>query len=99
MNSAFLTSRLGKGWSVDTLEKTRRFFLTFSNSATPQRILPEGENSATMQRKNDALVELTLPKEANIYAQQYALCLPDKALLQQKLREWIAEFKGKEDNP
>jgi predicted nuclease of restriction endonuclease-like (RecB) superfamily len=51
------------------------------------------------ERKNDALVELTLPKEANIYAQQYALCLPDKALLQQKLREWIAEFKGKEDNP
>ena len=52
-----------------------------------------------LKRKNDALVELTLPQEANIYAQQYALCLPDKALLQQKLREWIAEFKGKEDNP
>ena len=49
------------------------------------------------ERKNDALVELTLPKDANIYAQQYALCLPDKALLQQKLREWIAEFKQKED--
>ena len=48
------------------------------------------------ERKNDALVELTLPKDANIYAQQYALCLPDKALLQQKLREWIAEFR-KED--
>lgn len=49
------------------------------------------------ERKNDALVELTLSKDANIYAQQYALCLPDKALLQQKLREWIAEFKEKED--
>ena len=49
------------------------------------------------ERKNDALVELTLPKDANIYAQQYALCLPDKALLQQKLHEWIAEFKEKED--
>ena len=49
------------------------------------------------ERKNDALVELTLPKDANIYAQQYALCLPDKALLQQKLREWITEFKNKED--
>ncbi|MCR5315253.1 MAG: PDDEXK nuclease domain-containing protein [Bacteroidaceae bacterium] len=48
------------------------------------------------ERKNDALVELTLPKDTNIYAQQYALCLPDKALLQQKLREWIAEFKEKE---
>lgn len=42
--------------------------------------------------KNDALVELTLPQDANIYAQQYALCLPDKALLQQKLREWIEEY-------
>ena len=49
------------------------------------------------ERKNDALVELTLPKDANIYAQQYALCLPDKALLQQKLREWIEEYKQKED--
>ena len=27
-----LTSSLGKGWSVDTLEKTRRFFLTFSKA-------------------------------------------------------------------
>ena len=35
--SARLTASLGKGWSVDTLEKTRRFFLTFSKSATPQR--------------------------------------------------------------
>ena len=50
------------------------------------------------ERKNDALVELTLPKDANIYAQQYALCLPDKTLLQQKLREWIAEFKNQEDD-
>ena len=49
------------------------------------------------ERKNDALVELTLPKDANIYAQQYALCLPDKYLLQQKLHEWIAEFKENED--
>ena len=48
------------------------------------------------ERKNDALVELTLPQDANIYAQQYALCLPDKELLQQKLREWIEEFRKDE---
>lgn len=48
------------------------------------------------ERKNDALVELTLPQDANIYAQQYALCLPDKVLLQQKLREWIDEFRKEE---
>lgn len=48
------------------------------------------------ERKNDALVELTLPEDTNVYAQQYALCLPDKVLLQQKLREWIEEYR-KED--
>lgn len=45
------------------------------------------------ETKNDALVELTLPKDANIYAQQYALCLPQKEELQAKLREWIEEYK------
>ena len=30
------------------------------------------------KEKKDALVELTLPKDSNIYAQQYALYLPDK---------------------
>lgn len=44
------------------------------------------------QEKNDALVELTLPKDANIYASQYSLYLPDKALLQRKLQEWINDF-------
>jgi hypothetical protein len=34
-----------------------------------------------------------LPKNANIYATQYQLYLPDKDLLQTKVREWIAEFK------
>lgn len=43
------------------------------------------------KEKNDALVELTLPEDANIYARQYMLCLPDKEVLQAKLREWILE--------
>ena len=43
------------------------------------------------KEKKDALVELTLPKDSNIYAQQYALYLPDKNVLQAKLKEWIAE--------
>ena len=46
--------------------------------------------------KRDSLVELTLPKEANIYAAEYALYLPDKKELQQKLKEWTEEFE--EDN-
>lgn len=49
------------------------------------------------ERKNDALVELTLPKDANIYASAYQLYLPDKALLQAKVREWIAEFEEQND--
>ena len=43
------------------------------------------------KEKKDALVELTLPKNSNIYAQQYALYLPDKKLLQAKLQEWLEE--------
>ena len=45
------------------------------------------------REKNDALVELTLPKDANIYASAYQLYLPDKALLQAKVKEWIDEFE------
>ncbi len=44
------------------------------------------------QEKNDALVELTLPEDANIYATEYALYLPDKKELRQKLQEWTEEF-------
>lgn len=43
--------------------------------------------------KNDAMVELTLPKDSNIYASQYKLYLPDKQELQKKLQEWIDELE------
>lgn len=45
------------------------------------------------ESKKDSLVELTLPKDANIYATAYQLYLPDKALLQAKVKEWIKEYK------
>lgn len=48
--------------------------------------------------KKDALVELTLPKDTNIYAAEYSLYLPDKALLQAKLNEWTEEFEENELN-
>lgn len=41
--------------------------------------------------KNDALVELTLPEDANVYASQYQLYLPSKEELQQKLCDWSAD--------
>jgi hypothetical protein len=43
--------------------------------------------------KKDAIVELTLPKDANIHAREYQLYLPAKALLRKKLIEWTREAK------
>ncbi len=43
------------------------------------------------KENNDALVETTLPQDANIYASEYKLYLTDKKLLQDKLRQWIEE--------
>jgi len=45
------------------------------------------------KEKNDSVVELTLPTDSNIYASEYSLYLPDKALLQRKLSEWTKEFE------
>jgi hypothetical protein len=45
------------------------------------------------REKNDSIVELTLPEDSNIYASEYSLYLPDKALLQRKLAEWTADFE------
>ncbi len=41
------------------------------------------------KRKNEALVEITLPKDANIHAREYQLYLPSKDELRQKLMEWV----------
>jgi len=45
------------------------------------------------KEKDANIVELTLPENANIYASEYSLYLPDKTLLQQKLVEWAQEFE------
>ena len=49
------------------------------------------------KKKSDTIVELTLPKDANIYATEYSLYLPEKQLLQRKLAEWIEEFDNQKD--
>lgn len=46
------------------------------------------------KRKNDALVELTLPQDANIFASKYQLYLPSKEELQQQIQEAEQEFNG-----
>jgi predicted nuclease of restriction endonuclease-like (RecB) superfamily len=43
------------------------------------------------KKKNSALVEITLPKDANIHAREYQLYLPSKEQLQRKLLEWIGD--------
>jgi predicted nuclease of restriction endonuclease-like (RecB) superfamily len=50
------------------------------------------------KRKHEALVEITLPKDANIHAREYQLYLPSKEELQQKLQEWAADV-GDVDMP
>ncbi|MDR1274773.1 MAG: PDDEXK nuclease domain-containing protein [Candidatus Accumulibacter sp.] len=44
-------------------------------------------------KKNDNIVELTLPEDSKIYASAYSLYLPDKSLLRRKLAEWVEEFE------
>ena len=55
----------------------------------------EGENPTVgillCKGTDEALVQLTLPEDAHIYAREYKLYLPDKKLLQQKLNEWLEE--------
>ncbi|RJQ13798.1 MAG: DUF1016 domain-containing protein [Nitrospiraceae bacterium] len=43
------------------------------------------------KKKRDALVELTLPKDAGIHAKEYQLYLPSKEDLKQRLMEWARE--------
>lgn len=50
------------------------------------------------KEKNDAVVQMTLPENSNIFATEYSLYLPDKKMLQRKLEEWIAEETGGEDD-
>ncbi|MCQ8129344.1 PDDEXK nuclease domain-containing protein [Methylomonas rivi] len=49
------------------------------------------------KKKHDALVEITLPKDANIHAREYSLYLPDKELLRRKLAEWGENIEDERD--
>lgn len=59
----------------------------------------EGENPTIgillCKKSDEALVDLTLPEDANIYAKEYKLYLPDKKILQRKLKEWLDEEQDK----
>ena len=47
------------------------------------------------KKKHDALVTITLPKNANIHAREYRLYLPSKEELRRKLVEWAEEQEAK----
>ncbi len=48
------------------------------------------------RKKREALVEITLPKDANIHAKEYQLYLPSKEELKRKLLDWTS-WKGADD--
>ena len=151
--SSVLKAKIGRGFSVDALERMRRFYLLYGHilsenpaqekSATLLRIsgdraisatalrklsdplmeLPEIVQTLSAQlvnfdryvktddelptigivlcgRKNDAVVELTLPEEANIYASKYQLYLPSKQELVAQLESIQRElnYRGDEED-
>jgi predicted nuclease of restriction endonuclease-like (RecB) superfamily len=55
----------------------------------------KGENATVgivlCKKKNEALVEITLPADANIHAKEYRLYLPSKEELRVKLEEWVGQ--------
>lgn len=59
------------------------------------RLPEEGSTIGVLlcQQKKDAIVELTLPRDANIHAREYELYLPSKELLKAKLLEWTREVE------
>lgn len=63
-----------------------------------QYVRTEAENHTIgivlCKKKNSALVEITLPKDANIHAREYQLYLASKEQPQRKLLEWVGEQIG-----
>jgi predicted nuclease of restriction endonuclease-like (RecB) superfamily len=59
-----------------------------------RHVKTEAENATIgivlCKKKHQALVEITLPKDANIHAREYQLYLPGKEELRRKLEEWTA---------
>ena len=97
-----LCLKYGEGWSYSNLRQIRQFYLAYANltdgACQIQFDLSWSHYLILMRIENhDALVELTLPKDANIYASAYQLYLPNKALLQAKVKEWIEEFEENEE--
>lgn len=92
--SRALTEKYGRGSSVGNLENMRKFYLAYRDRIS--ETLFRKFSVLLCSEKNDNMVALALPKNANIYASKYELYLPDKKLLQEKLKQWIEEETGGE---
>lgn len=93
--SRALTEKYGRGISVDNLENMRKLYLAYKDRIS--EMLFRKFAVLLCSEKNDNVVALTLPENANIYASKYELYLPDKKLLQEKLKQWIEEETGGEE--
>ena len=62
-----------------------------------RHVRAEDENSTIgiilCKKKNESLVEITLPGDANIHAREYQLYLPSKDELRRKLQEWAGDVE------
>ena len=111
--SAHLTETYGKGWSVTTLNNCRKFYSAYRIScathtkSTKEEIVCnayEIPKFTLSWNHYQILMRIANLEERNFYeieAQQqgwdYRLYLPDKALLQAKVKEWITEFEENEE--
>ncbi len=84
------------GWTLPELKRQ------FNASLLFRPLLKLADEQPTIgivlcKKKHDALVEITLPKDANIHAREYQLYLPDKELLRRKLAEWGENIEDDRD--
>ena len=80
--------KIGKLTHQDSGQRQMQMYVNYFD-----RYVKTDTESATIgivlcKKKNEALVEITLPKDANIHAREYQLYLPSKEELQEKLAEW-----------
>ncbi len=84
-----------QNWSVRWLQM--QMYVNYYDRYQKQNFENPTVGILLCKEKNDALVELTLPKESNVYAAQYELYLPNKKDLQARLRSWIEEFEDQNE--
>jgi hypothetical protein len=89
-----------QGWNLNELKRQfdsslyERLALSRDKEGI-RKLAKEGQAIAKpedlLKQKNRTLVEITLPKGANIHAREYRLYLPSKEELRRRLKEWAAE--------